>query len=127
MLRSRNKSPPITATFTVNAYVITPNAPQNVNYGADQALTITPNTGYHILDVGADGASSVGAVSVYTFNVTANHTITAAFARNTYRLTVATAGNGAGVVTPTVSAHSYHYGAVVTLTATLAITSTFAG
>jgi len=52
-----------------------------MNYGADQALTITPNTGYHILDVGADGASSVGAVSVHTFNVTANHTITAAFAQ----------------------------------------------
>lgn len=42
-------------------------------------------------------------------------------------LTVATAGNGTGVVTPTVGRHPYLYGAVVTLTAAAASSSTFAG
>ena len=58
----------VTATFAIKTYVITPTAgangsitpgtPQTVNYGASQTFTITPNTGYHILDVGVDGALS---------------------------------------------------------------------
>ena len=98
----------VTATFTLNTYVITPTAgangsitpgtPQTVNYGSSQAFTIAANTGYHIADVGADGVS-VGAVSVYTFtNVTANHTITAAFAINTYVITPTAGANGS--ITP---------------------------
>ena len=62
----------ITAAFAINTYVITPTAgaggsitpstPQTVNYGGSQTFTITPNTGYHIADVGVDGVS-VGAVT----------------------------------------------------------------
>ena len=121
----------------INTYVITPMAgangsitpgtPQTVSHGASQAFAITPDAGYHIADVCAD-VVSVGAVSAYTFtNVTANHTITAAFAINTYTLTIATAGNGSGVVTPAVGTHSYDYGTVVTLHATANPGSTFMG
>lgn len=50
--------------------------------GANQVFTITANTGFQVADVLVDGASA-GAVSAYTFtNVTANHTISASFARS---------------------------------------------
>jgi hypothetical protein len=69
-----------------------------VNYGANKTFTIKPNTSYHVADVLVDGVS-VGAVTTYTFsNVTANHTISATFAMNTYTIT-ATAG-AHGSITP---------------------------
>lgn len=50
-----------------------------VNSGATQTYTITPGTGYQVLDVLVDG-TSVGAVATYDFlSVTANHTISATF------------------------------------------------
>jgi Divergent InlB B-repeat domain len=59
----------------------------------------------------------VSPISSYTFdNVTANHTISATFAINTYKLTVVTSGIGSGVVTPTIGVHTYAYGTVVTIT-----------
>ena len=59
----------------------------SVDYGANQSFTITPDAGYHVADVLVDG-SSVGAVTSYTFtNVTANHTIAASFAIDTYTIT----------------------------------------
>jgi hypothetical protein len=117
----------ITAAFAINTYtltptagvggVITPDTPQTVNYSASQTFTITANANYHILDVGVDG-TSVGAVSHYTFtNVTANHTITAAFAINTYTLTVNKAGTGSGTVFLSPNQANYPVGTVVTLTA----------
>jgi len=58
-----------------------------VNYGASQSFTMTPNTGYHVADVLVDGVWRE-AVTSYTFtNVTANHTIAASFAINTYTIT----------------------------------------
>lgn len=60
--------------------LISPSGAVSVNHGEDQSFTITPDEGYHILDVLIDG-SSVGAVSTYTFSaVTADHTIEASFA-----------------------------------------------
>ena len=57
----------IDATFAPNTYTITSTAGANgtitplgatvVNSGASQAFTITPNAGYHILDVKNDGVS----------------------------------------------------------------------
>jgi len=77
---------------------LTPDTPQTIIAGASQLFTITADTGYHILDVAVDGAS-VGAVSAYTFtNVTADHTITAAFALNTYVITPTAGANGS--ITP---------------------------
>jgi len=73
----------ITATFAIDTFTITatageygtidPSGAVTVNYGDSKTFTITPNTGYHILDVKVDG-TSVGAVPTYTFaNVTADH------------------------------------------------------
>lgn len=80
----------ISATFAANTCTITTSAGTNgsigasvtLNYGGNQVFTITPATGYHILDVLVDGVS-VGAVASYSFNnVTANHAISASFASN---------------------------------------------
>ena len=50
-----------------------------MNSGSSQTFTITPSSGYTVSGVTVDG-SSAGAVSTYTFsNVTASHTISAAF------------------------------------------------
>ncbi|MBI1806985.1 MAG: G8 domain-containing protein, partial [Ignavibacteria bacterium] len=87
----------ITASFAIDVFTITASAGANgtitpsgavsVNYGSNQSFTVTPNTGYHVADVLVDG-SSVGAVSSYDFtNVTANHTIAASFAIDTYTIT----------------------------------------
>jgi hypothetical protein len=60
---------------------ISPSGSVNVNAGANQTFTITPNRRYKIKDVKVDGVSQ-GAISTYTFyNVTANHTISATFVR----------------------------------------------
>src|SRR2546427_553758 len=95
----------IAASFAINTYTLTASAGANgaispsgavaVNSGASQAFTITPDAGYHVADVLVDG-SSVGAVTSYTFtNVTADHTIAASFAINTYTLTASAGANGA--------------------------------
>src|SRR5258706_69749 len=127
----------IAATFAINPYTITASAGANgaispsgavgVNYGSNQAFTITPNTGYHVADVLVDG-SSVGAVTSYTFtNVTANHTIAASFAINTYTMTVTLAGNGSGTVALDPDQAKYDWGSTVQLTANPAVSSNFAG
>ena len=66
-----------------------------VNYGAISPVRVTPDPGYHIADVLVDGVS-VGAVSTsYTFtNVTANHTIAATFAIDTFTITASAGANG---------------------------------
>jgi len=74
--------PLVTHTITANAGVhgrIDPSGAVLVNHGDNKAFTITPSTGYHVVDVLMDGVSQ-GAVNSYTFtNVIANHTITASF------------------------------------------------
>ena len=78
---------------------ITPDTPQTVPHGSDLVFTIAPAAGYHISDVGVDGVS-VGVTTTYTFgNVTADHTLSAAFALNTYIITP-TVGAG-GSISPT--------------------------
>jgi len=73
---------------------ISPSGAITVSYGANPTFTINPNTGYHVASVLVDG-SSVGAVTSYTFsNVTANHTIVASFAINTYTITASDGANG---------------------------------
>jgi hypothetical protein len=67
-----------------------------VNQGANQSFTLTPNAGYYLANLQADGVS-VGAPGTYTFsNVTADHTLTATFAVNGYTIT-ASAGTGGSV------------------------------
>ena len=85
---------------------VSPAGNVNVVPGADQSFTVTADIGYHIVDVLVDG-SSVGAVSSYTFtDVTADHTIAASFALNSYRIT-ATAGFG-GSLSPAGSVNVTH-------------------
>jgi parallel beta-helix repeat protein len=61
---------------------ISPSGTVSVNYGGSQSFTITPNTGYYIVDVTVNG-TSVGAVSSYTVqNIQGATTISATFAPN---------------------------------------------
>ncbi len=98
----------IEASFAVQTYTITATAGPNgsispsgnvsVTGGTDQTFTITPATGYHVLDVLVDG-SSVGPVTSYVFSsVIANHTIEASFELNTYTISAAAGANGS--ITP---------------------------
>jgi hypothetical protein len=73
-----------TATFTITATsatggTVSPNGVTTVLYNASKSYSITPISGYEILDVLVDG-KSVGAVSSHDFmNITSNHTIYATF------------------------------------------------
>ena len=98
----------ISASFAIDTYTITasagshgsisPSGAVSVNYGASQAFTISPTTGYHVSDVQVDG-NSIGAVSAYTFsNVTTAHAITAAFEADGFLIT-SSAGTG-GTISP---------------------------
>src|SRR3989442_2802037 len=91
-------------TFAINKYTITATAGANgsispsgsvtLNYGASQAFSFTPNTGYHVDSVIVDGVSNPSA-SKYTFtNDTSNHTIHVTFAINRYTITATAGANG---------------------------------
>ncbi len=94
----------IRAVFAINQFTITssagtngsilPSGVVNVNYGANQKFTITPNTGYHVDSVIVNGVK-VDSTTSYTFiNVTANHTIRAVFAINQFTITSSAGTNG---------------------------------
>lgn len=106
----------ISASFAIDTLTITATAGSNgtispsgnikILYGFNQSFTITPNIGYHVLDLLVDGIS-VGSVESYTFNnVRTNHTISASFTINTYTIT-ATAGPH-GTITPSGSISVNH-------------------
>jgi Divergent InlB B-repeat domain len=106
----------ISVTFSVKTYTISattgtsgsvsPAGISAVNYGGSQMFSITPATGYHVAGVKVDG-SSVSAVASYTFsNVTANHTIAATFAINTYTVS-ASAGTGGSISPSGISTVNY--------------------
>jgi len=126
----------ISATFKTNSFTIgssaspggtiSPSGNVAVPYGASQTFTITPDSGYAILDVLIDG-SSVGAVSSYTFqNVTSSHTINVTFVMG-YTLAITTSGTGSGYVTASPSAKIYAPGTKITLKATRDDSSYFGG
>jgi len=105
----------VTATFAINTYTLTYTAgtggtisgttPQTVNHaGSGTAVTARPNTGYHFVSW-SDGVTTATRAET---NVTADKSVTATFAINTYTLTY-TAGPGGSVegsATQTV-AHGY--------------------
>ena len=108
----------IAATFTLNTFTvastagpngaISPSGAVTVNGGASRSFTIAPNTAWHIASVMVDGVS-VGAVAGYMFyNISANHTIAATFALNTFTITATAGANGAispsGAVTVNIGA-----------------------
>ena len=90
-----------TNTFTITATAenggnISPSGNIKVAHGLSQTFSISPNTGYSILDVKVDGVSK-GNISSYTFsNVTTDHTIKASFSINTFTIT-ATAESGGSI------------------------------
>jgi len=99
----------VVANFAINTYQInvsagsggsiSPSGTQTVNCGADQTFIITPDAGYHIMDVVIDDVSQ-GAITSYTFsNVTGDHTISATFEIDIHNITVKQSGTGTGTVT----------------------------
>jgi len=92
----------IRAVFKINTYAITTTAGANgtispgtvnINHGANQTFTITPNPGYRLDSLFIDG-SSIGRYLSYTFtNVTSLHSITAKFAPSTITITRSVAAN----------------------------------
>ena len=91
----------VTANFAINTYTLTYTAgangsitgtsPQTVNHGADGTpVTAVPNTGYHFVDW-SDGVLTAARTDT---NVTANVSVTANFAINTYTLTYTAGANG---------------------------------
>ena len=90
------------AVWTINSFVLTVTQGSNgtispatttVNYGATQAFSITPATGYSISTVLIDGVNNSGAVSggSYTFSsVSTTHTITATYLANVNEVTFST-------------------------------------
>ena len=99
------------STFTITASAgtggsISPSGLVAVSYGTSKTFTITPNSGYRVANVLVNG-TSVGALTTYTFSkVTANRTIAATFAANTYTIT-ASAGTGGSISPSGLVAVSY--------------------
>jgi hypothetical protein len=121
------------ADFAITGWTISASAGANgtiapsgvipVADGATPQFTITPNTGYHVLDVVVNGGS-VGAVTQYTFPaVHANQSIVASFAINQYTLTTSVVGSGTVGKSPDQPA--YDHGTNVQLTATPAASWNF--
>ncbi|HEY6209699.1 MAG TPA: InlB B-repeat-containing protein, partial [Gemmatimonadales bacterium] len=117
----------VTATFAINTYAVTPAAgangslspgtAQTVNYGATKAFTVTPATGYHIDQVTGCGGTLVG--NTYTTGaVTADCTVTASFAINTYTVTPSVPG-GHGSLSPA-APQTVNYNATTAFTVTAA-------
>ena len=95
----------ITANFAINTYTVTVTQADNgtispdttsVNCGDDKTFTVSPAECYHVDSVLVDGQpASLARDGTYTFSdVTANHTITANFAINTYTLTYTAGEHG---------------------------------
>jgi len=115
----------IHVTFAAIEYTITVTQGANgtitpgttvVGCGSDLAFSITPNAGYHVDSVFVDGSYVPDSTTSYTFkNITANHSITAKFAINTYTLNVVVVGSGS--VTKDPDQTLYEHGTSVELTA----------
>ena len=111
----------VIANFAINTYTLTYTAgangtisgtsPQTVNYGANgTAVTASPNTGYHFVQWSDSSTANPRTDS----NVTADLSVTASFAINTYTVTATASANGT-IAPPT---QSVNYGA----TASFAVT-----
>ncbi len=110
-----------TATAGSGAGTITPTGGV-YGYGTVVTLTATPAVSSTFAGWSSNCAAAGNTCAV---TMTADTLVTATFTLNTYSLSTAAAGNGAGSVTP--PSGTYGYGTVVTLTATPAVSSTFAG
>jgi uncharacterized repeat protein (TIGR02543 family) len=113
----------VTATFTQDEYTLTVNTdgdgsvtrdPDQTTYTYGQVVTLTaePVLGWSFAGWSGDLGTDITA----TVTITGNTTVTATFTQDEYTLTVNTVGEGSVAVDPTPG--PYHYGDVVTLTAT---------
>ncbi len=123
----------VRANFAIKTYALTYNAgangtvtgtsPQTINHGANgTAVTAVPNPNYHFVK----WSDNMMAASRTDTNITANLTVTATFAINTYTVTFDLAGKGAvtdgGALSQTVN---YGSGAIApTVTANIGWTFT---
>lgn len=114
-----NASHTISATFALKTYTITANSGDNgliaplgvstVNHGTSKTYTITPATGYEILDVLVDSVP-VNPRSSYTFsNITANHTIRSLFANPDSAFVYACPFADSAQITSNVTGTSYRW------------------
>ncbi len=114
----------VSATFAINTYTVTPTAgpngsvspaiPQSVNYNQTASFTITPDTGYHIALVSGCTGTLNGNTYI-TGPVTADCTVSATFAINTYTVTP-TAGSNGSVSPSTPQTVNYNETASFTVT-----------
>jgi hypothetical protein len=109
------------ASFTLNTYTLTYTAgangtingssPQTVNYGGSgTAVTAVAATGYHFAQW-SDGSTTNPRTDT---NVTADITVTASFAINTYTVTANASGTGLGSVSSIPAGINYSYPASTT-------------
>jgi uncharacterized repeat protein (TIGR02543 family) len=123
----------VTATFTQDEYTLMVNTvgsgsvdkdPGQAAYHYGDAVTLTATADPGWTFAGWSGGLS-GSVVTATRTITGNTTVAATFIPDEYPLTVDTVGNGSVTVDPHQA--GYHYGDVVTLTATADPGWTFAG
>jgi hypothetical protein len=114
----------ISATFAITTNRITVTQGANgtispssldVNYGANQTFTFTPNTGYQIASITSTRLGSLGTSSTYTYTtITATDTITATFSKINYTITLIQGSNG--TISATKTSVPYGDSSVVTIT-----------
>lgn len=94
----------VSANFSIQTFSITssagtggtinPSGTNDVNFADSITYTITPNSGYMIFQVTADGADQ-GTISSYTFsNVQSTHTISVSFAQIYYTISASAGSDG---------------------------------
>ena len=125
----------VAVSFKQLTYTVTTSAGANgsvappiavVVYNGSQLFTATSNTGYTVDKWQVDGGDVQTGGNTYTIsNVTATHTVAVTFAPIEYTLTINKVGNGTVAKDPDQA--TYHYGEVVTLSATEDTGWTFAG
>ena len=94
-------SPTYTIATNPGAHgAISPVSP-TVAEGADQTFSITPDTGYHVASLTADGSPIPPATSHTFINVTTTHTIAATFAPDTHVVTYDLGGGANPAGAPT--------------------------
>lgn len=123
----------VAATFAINTYTLTYNAgtggtitgtsPQTVNYNeSGTEVTATPDAGHHFVD----WSDAMLTASRTDANVTAELTVTANFALNTYELTVISALGGS-ITTPASLPATVEHGVPTPITVTPVSGYTFNG
>ena len=94
---------------------IDPSTPQTVNYGSTTSFTVTPTPGYHTASVTGCGGTWTGTNPYATGSITADCTVTAAFAINTYTVTPSAGANGG--IDPS-TPQTVNYGSTTSFTVT---------